>query len=80
MQMALPGASDVFQHGGLLFQYICLNNKRTATDMDTVPENSIHPCTPPPPLYVLGIRNITDYFIPFYTKDSVSNRSVLFEA
>ena len=57
--------------------------------MDTVPESSIHLCTPPPPLYVLGIRNIastlgirniTDYFILFYTKDMVSNRSVLFEA
>ena len=69
--------------------------------MDTVPESSIHPCTPPPPLYVLGIRNIAstlapplpppptqyvlgkrnikDYFILFYTKDRVSNRSVLFE-
>ena len=69
--------------------------------MDTLPEISIHPCTPPPPLYVLGIRsiastlappppsqtlyvlgirNLTDHFILFYTKDMVSNRSVLFEA
>ena len=62
------------------FQYMCLNNKRTATEMDTVPESSIHLCTPPPPRYVLGIRNIKDYFILFYTKDMVSNRSVRFEA
>ena len=37
-------------------------------------EHSIDPRT------TLGIRNITDYFILFYTKDMVSNRSVLFEA
>ena len=48
--------------------------------MDTVPESNIHPCTPPPPRYVLGIRNITDYFILFYTKDIVSKRSVLIDS
>ena len=32
--------------------------------MDTVPESSIHPCTPPPPLYVLGIRSIASTLAP----------------
>ena len=74
------GPVTSFNMADYFFEYMCLSNKRTASNMDTAPESSIHPCTPPPPLYVLGIRNITDHFILFYTKDMVSNRSVLFEA
>lgn len=54
-------------------------SKRTATEMDTMPERNIRPRTFPPPvpppqkksreiLYVRGIGNLTDYFILFYTR------------
>ena len=48
MQTALPGPVTSFNMADYFFQYMCFNNKRTATEMDTVPESSIHLCTPSP--------------------------------
>ena len=44
------GPVTSFNMADYFFEYMCLNNKRTATEMDTVPESNIHPCTPPPSL------------------------------
>ena len=64
MQIALPVVSDVIQHGGLFFSVHVSQSKRTVTEIDKAPESSIHPCTPPPSLYVLGIRNIASILAP----------------
>ena len=40
MQTALPGPVTSFNMADYFFQYMCLNNKRTATEMDTVPESN----------------------------------------
>ena len=49
-----------FNMADYFFQYICLNNKRTATEMNTVLESCIHPCA----LFVLGVTNIASTLAP----------------